>query len=1283
MQSISKDKRQVKIMAAVSAASLALVSSAMGQTTVSIAGSTALKNWLVKSTTSFTEIQPYEPALVNPGVNPALDTGYLTIAGTTYPSTSYGTSADGGSEYWANNGGSGQSYQLAPKLGSGGTSNSSVSGAANAVTFQFHESGSVEGILEMANDQLYTNSDSGLVQPAGLPTSIAYVTKNVDRNPDSGNAVWVNYNQIGASGTPGGTAWNASSGASVNNESLGNFYAPGVGQGTVGTNGITTAWVAGSASNPTPNFNLAGLNANGGQNAVQAAMSDAIPQQVFQNTYGSYSYNYTDTNGNPHTATGAANSTFNSNPLDLGYGQGNPNLQQAATIGTAGSSIAYQTPSVLDVPANAINPRTGTAFGAGTWNNASQGGLGNLNSQLTAITATLFVANPGTGLTQLDRTDADWMETTSRFANGAGFNMTTRDVNSGTRDVSSLDTGVDPTYSVGKDDDGNGNLSIGASGEVSIGSALRFSNKTAGGAELRPTVQSNRMSIGTLSINDAQSVAFNTGSVANPIRSLSSSDSVNGSTPYVQAGYNTISNGTYVIYQNEQIVTLKDMTNATTYANSNVGIDPNTGAQILTGTVQGDPTGAVVTLINNTTDSVGTAANAFSPNNPADGLLSQGYLIPSLMQVSKQFNGQGLSNSTAGAIDTGSITSSSNLPGAGGNYNSGLFSSYSTSGYQTKMSVDSPTSVFAGAGSLYGGNSNAATPAGFNGNISITDQSNTNGANAGGNWLFGNFNQNGIRDYSAVQTALPALRALISADQTAGASVPGSAFTAAGDSANGVTASVSGVTNSTVINVPGVAALNNMNSGSGATKGDLIVMGDFYGTGHFNGADLVAMAENCALADTDTGTTLSSATLGANLTNYQNGVLVKNAAMAYFNSQVAQVGSVGANAVDTYIRQTGAAVLEAPTMPAGAFAPPVGTPSVDPVSGLDEFTFDPNGVNTFNNADVTREGTVDFNDAVLVDNATNAGPGSTGLDYTNLGEQIAAVQPAPAFSGFSTATIPISLTMLKLSDTDGTVIDTNDVNVVNSQLTGSGTTNWYSYNLHKTGTNTITYARTGGAVNVYPNAAFQISGGTVVDSATIDPFSGTGATAGNHVAVTVDSGAKLQFATNSAPVTLAGLTIDVASGSQVNLNNNHLFIDYGSGSDPVSTIYQYLQAGYNGGNWNGTGGIVSSAPMTVNSLKYGLGLADSRDANNPAGLSSGQIEVKYTLLGDAKLAGTVNGPDLAIVAANFNQSFTGWDQGDFQYDGVVKRPDRAELAANYNPGDSGANSAGDDAALYA
>jgi len=61
----------------------------------------------------------------------------------------------------------------------------------------------------------------------------------------------------------------------------------------------------------------------------------------------------------------------------------------------------------------------------------------------------------------------------------------------------------------------------------------------------------------------------------------------------------------------------------------------------------------------------------------------------------------------------------------------------------------------------------------------------------------------------------------------------------------------------------------------------------------------------------------------------------------------------------------------------------------------------------------------------------------------------------------------------------------------------------------------------------------------------------------------------------------------------------------------------------------------------------------------------------------------VNGSDFNILAANFNQSITGWDQGDFNYDGLVNASDFNVLAANFNQGVSGAASAGDVAALDA
>src|SRR5208283_3313888 len=86
-----------------------------------------------------------------------------------------------------------------------------------------------------------------------------------------------------------------------------------------------------------------------------------------------------------------------------------------------------------------------------------------------------------------------------------------------------------------------------------------------------------------------------------------------------------------------------------------------------------------------------------------------------------------------------------------------------------------------------------------------------------------------------------------------------------------------------------------------------------------------------------------------------------------------------------------------------------------------------------------------------------------------------------------------------------------------------------------------------------------------------------------------------------------------------------------------------------------------------NSGSYGIGYADAADSGNPAGLSSGQIEIMYTLLGDANLDGKVNGTDFNLMATNFNQAVTdGWDKGDFNYDGKVNGSDFVLLADNFN-----------------
>jgi fibronectin-binding autotransporter adhesin len=163
--------------------------------------------------------------------------------------------------------------------------------------------------------------------------------------------------------------------------------------------------------------------------------------------------------------------------------------------------------------------------------------------------------------------------------------------------------------------------------------------------------------------------------------------------------------------------------------------------------------------------------------------------------------------------------------------------------------------------------------------------------------------------------------------------------------------------------------------------------------------------------------------------------------------------------------------------------------------------------------------------------------------------------------------------------------------------------------------------------------------------------------------ITLQSGGVMQFASSIGGVTTSSLSID--SLSDLDITNNHLFINYPSGQDPISSIAALINTGYSSGAWNGVGGIISTTAQTNPS--YGIGYADSADPNNPAGLPTDTIEIAYTLLGDANLDGKVNGSDFTLMAANFNDSVTnGWDEGDFNYSNNVNGEDFVLLADNFN-----------------
>jgi hypothetical protein len=179
------------------------------------------------------------------------------------------------------------------------------------------------------------------------------------------------------------------------------------------------------------------------------------------------------------------------------------------------------------------------------------------------------------------------------------------------------------------------------------------------------------------------------------------------------------------------------------------------------------------------------------------------------------------------------------------------------------------------------------------------------------------------------------------------------------------------------------------------------------------------------------------------------------------------------------------------------------------------------------------------------------------------------------------------------------------------------------------------------------------------------PLAGTGT-------LVVGSGATLAL-TNGSGGSVQG-ALSIAPTGKLDITNGHMFINYGSGSDPIATIAGYIKSGYNNGTWTGPGIISSTAQSTTNGLKYGVGWADGAD-DIVTGLTSGEIEIKYTLLGDANLDGIVNGSDFSILAANFGLGHTNWDQGNFAYQSAVNGTDFSALAANFGQGDSGADAA--------
>jgi fibronectin-binding autotransporter adhesin len=360
--------------------------------------------------------------------------------------------------------------------------------------------------------------------------------------------------------------------------------------------------------------------------------------------------------------------------------------------------------------------------------------------------------------------------------------------------------------------------------------------------------------------------------------------------------------------------------------------------------------------------------------------------------------------------------------------------------------------------------------------------------------------------------------------------------------------------------------------------------------------------------------------------------------------------------------------------------------------------------NTNGGLNKSTTGTVNFTGLITYSSATpiNINQGTLSFQAQNVpttgtaGVTIGSGQGAAVFqmidTGSATLSRPVTLNSGGSIDLPsvgsapgGTLTLAGSVSGGDLNLTGTGTlilsgSDGYGGNTNIAG-GTLSLAATGSISNsqniyVNPGTTFQLAGQT---------NSSAGILTRSLTNLNISSGG-LAIASlssvhgNRQVVVLNSLSMAGSTGAwtgKFDLGNNDLDIHNAS----LATVTSQVQQGYNqagGGNWNGSGGISSTAAANDSTHLTALGVIENTvDGSTPLfggslGSFDGQypsatdVLVKYTYYGDTNLDGQVDGTDYSRIDNGYLNQLTGWYNGDFNYDGVINGSDYTLIDNAYN-----------------